>query len=162
MANDNNGNVLEEKVVEKIDKKSTKKVVDKKSTKKVDKKPRKKVEEEIIVNQAQMVVVIYNSGYSDKLFEVAKKLNLNGGTFLKAHGMSKFEAEKFFNVVIEPEKEIALLVVNKEITNKLLSEVYDSIGPNTEVQGIAFAINVDAMTDNLNKQLFPEVKTEEE
>lgn len=162
MANDNNGNVLEEKVVEKIDKKSTKKVVDKKSTKKVDKKPRKKVEEEIIVNQAQMVVVIYNSGYSDKLFEVAKKLNINGGTFLKAHGMSKFEAEKFFNVVIEPEKEIALLVVNKEITNKLLSEVYDSIGPNTEVQGIAFAINVDAMTDNLNKQLFPEVKTEEE
>ena len=162
MANDNNGNVLEEKVVEKIDKKSTKKVVDKKSTKKVDKKPRKKVEEEIIVNQAQMVVVIYNSGYSDKLFEVAKMLNINGGTFLKAHGMSKFEAEKFFNVVIEPEKEIALLVVNKEITNKLLSEVYDSIGPNTEVQGIAFAINVDAMTDNLNKQLFPEVKTEEE
>lgn len=163
MANDNNGNVLEEKMVENTNKKTTtKKVVDKKSTKKVEKKPRKKVEEEIIVNQAQMVVVIYNAGYSDKLFEVAKKLNINGGTFLKAHGMSKFEAEKFFNVVIEPEKEIALLVVNKEITNKLLSEVYDSIGPNTEVQGIAFAINVDAMTDNLNKQLFPEVKNDEE
>lgn len=118
------------------------------------KKNDKKVEESEVVNYAQMVVVIYNSGYSDKLYEVAKKLNINGGTFLKAHGMSKFEAEKFFNVVIEPEKEIALLVVNKEKTNNLLSELYDQIGPNTEVQGIAFAIDVDAMTSNLNDQLF--------
>lgn len=119
------------------------------------KKTEKSVEETVKENKAQMVVVIYNYGYSDKIFEVAKKLNINGGTFLKAHGMSKFEAEKFFNVVIEPEKEIALLVVNKEITNSLLSELYDSVGPNTEVQGIAFAIDVDMMTDNLNKQLFP-------
>lgn len=130
-----------------------------KDSAKVEMKPKKSSSEDA-VNQAQMVMVIYNAGYSDKLFEVAKKLNINGGTFLKAHGMSKFEAEKFFNVVIEPEKEIALLVVNKQITNTLLSEVYEAIGPNTEVQGIAFAINVDAMTDNLNKQLFPESSEE--
>lgn len=149
--------------VEKKEEKIIEKSTEKKHAKKVERKPRKKVEkvEEVIVNQAQMVVVIYNSGYSDKVFEVAKKLNINGGTFLKAHGMSKFEAEKFFNVVIEPEKEIALLVVNKQITNTLLSEVYDTIGPNTNVQGIAFAINVDGMTENLNSQLFPKLSEDD-
>ena len=157
---DNKTENVKENSIENITEKKTEKNSNRKTVKKVDKKPKKKVEEETI-NQAQMVVVIYNAGHSDKLFEVAKKLNINGGTFLNAHGMSKFEAEKFFNVVIEPEKEIALLVVNKEITNKLLSEVYDNLGPNTEVQGIAFAINVDAMTENLNNQLFPENKSEE-
>ena len=126
------------------------------------KKKAEKVQEEVVKeNKAQMVVVIYNSGYSDKIFDVAKKLNINGGTFLKAHGMSKFEAEKFFNVVIEPEKEIALLVVNKEITENLLKELYDNIGPQTEVQGIAFAIDVDAMTSSLNNQIFPKIKQDE-
>ena len=76
--------------------------------------------------------------------------------------MSKFEAEKFFNVVIEPEKEIALLVVNKEITENLLKELYDNIGPQTEVQGIAFAIDVDAMTSSLNNQIFPKIKKDED
>ena len=127
------------------------------------KKKTDKVQEEVIQdNKAQMVVVIYNSGYSDKIFDVAKKLNINGGTFLKAHGMSKFEAEKFFGVVIEPEKEIALLVVNKQITANLLSELYDNIGPKTEVQGIAFAIDVDAMTSSLNDQIFPKKKNEDD
>ena len=127
------------------------------------KKKAEKVQEELVKeNKAQMVVVIYNSGYSDKIFDVAKKLNINGGTFLKAHGMSKFEAEKFFNVVIEPEKEIALLVVNKEITENLLKELYDNIGPQTEVQGIAFAIDVDAMTSSLNNQIFPKIKKDED
>ena len=127
------------------------------------KKKTEKVQEEVVQeNKAQMVVVIYNSGYSDKIFDVAKKLNINGGTFLKAHGMSKFEAEKFFGVVIEPEKEIALLVVSKEITSNLLSELYDNIGPKTEVQGIAFAIDVDAMTSSLNDQIFPKKKSEDD
>lgn len=125
--------------------------------KKIEKSP---VEKEIEM-KAQMVVVIYNSGYSDKLYDIAKRLNINGGTFLKAHGMSKFEAEKFFNVVIEPEKEIALLVVNKEIKDKLLNEIYDCIGPATEVQGIAFSIDVDSMTENLNNQIFPKPKKED-
>ena len=126
------------------------------------KKAEKVLEKEIQENKAQMVVVIYNSGYSDKIFDVAKKLNINGGTFLKAHGMSKFEAEKFFNVVIEPEKEIALLVVNKAITDNLLKELYDNIGPKTEVQGIAFAIDVDGMTSSLHNQIFPKNKKEED
>lgn len=119
-------------------------------------------EPEIQEKSAELVFVIYNAGHSDKLFEVAKKLGINGGTFLNAHGMSKFEAEKFFNIAVEPEKEIALMVVNSLIKDKLLSEIYDTIGPSTAVQGIAFSVKVDSMSENLSKQLFPEEKTDEE
>lgn len=124
---------------------------------------KKTEQEEVEVNQknAELVFVIYNAGHSDKLFEIAKKLNINGGTFLNAHGMSKFEAEKFFDIAIEPEKEIALIVVNGDVKDKLLSEIYDTIGPKTDVQGIAFSVKVDAMSENLSNQLFPEKKEEE-
>lgn len=124
---------------------------------------KKKTEtEEVEVNQknAELVFVIYNAGHSDKLFEIAKKLNINGGTFLNAHGMSKFEAEKFFDIAIDPEKEIALMVVDSAVKDKLLSEIYDTIGPKTDVQGIAFSVKVDAMSENLSNQLFPEKKEE--
>lgn len=119
---------------------------------------RKKQEQnEVLENEksAQLVIVIYNAGNSDKLYEVAKKLDINGGTFLNAHGMSKFEAEKFFDIAIEPEKEIALMVVKSETKDKLLSEIYDTIGPNSSVQSIAFSVKVDAMSENLINQLFP-------
>lgn len=124
---------------------------------------KKTEQEEVEVNQknAELVFVIYNAGHSDKLFEIAKKLNINGGTFLNAHGMSKFEAEKFFDIAIEPEKEIALMVVSSDVKDKLLSEIYDTIGPKTDVQGIAFSVKVDAMSENLSNQLFPEKKEEE-
>lgn len=124
---------------------------------------KKSEQEEVEVNQknAELVFVIYNAGHSDKLFEIAKKLNINGGTFLNAHGMSKFEAEKFFDIAIEPEKEIALMVVSSDVKDKLLSEIYDTIGPKTDVQGIAFSVKVDAMSENLSNQLFPEKKEEE-
>ena len=79
------------------------------------KKTEKNQEEVAVQEKAQMVVVIYNSGYSDKIFEVAKKLNINGGTFLTAHGMSKFEAEKFFNITIQPEKEIVMILAATNI-----------------------------------------------
>ena len=65
----------------------------------------------------EAIFCIVNDGYSEAVMESAKKLGATGGTVIKARGTASKEAETFFHITIEPEKEIALLVVNKQITN---------------------------------------------
>lgn len=109
-------------------------------------------------NKAELVVVISNIGYEQAVSDVARELNVSGGTFIGAHGLSKFEAEKFFNMVIESEKTICLFVVNAKRRNEVLKAFYEKVGLGTEAQGIVFSLPVEAMSENLRRQLFTDKK----
>jgi cobalt-precorrin-5B (C1)-methyltransferase len=53
------------------------------------------------------------------------------------------DAEKFFNITIQPEKEIVMILVNVKIKDAVLKGLYDAIGMETNAQGIAFSLPVD-------------------
>ena len=52
-------------------------------------------------------------------------------------------AEKLFNITIQPEKEIVMILVAHDIRDAVLKSLYDAVGVNTEAQGIAFTLPVD-------------------
>ena len=105
-------------------------------------------------NTAEMIFCIVNQGYEDKVIEAANTIGITGGTFLNAHGLSKLEAEKFFGISIQPEKQIVLMIVPSAKKADILKVLYDTVGITQEAQGIALSIPVDDMTENLKKQLF--------
>ena len=109
-------------------------------------------------NKAELVFIIFNVGYEQLISDIAKDLNISGGTFINAHGLSKFEAEKFFNIAIESEKNICLLVINSNRRNEILKTFYEKAGLGSEAQGIAFSLPVEGLSENLKKQLFSENK----
>ncbi len=102
-----------------------------------------------------MILCIVNQGYEEKVIEAANTVGITGGTFLNAHGFTKLEAEKFFGLTISPEKQMVIMVVPSTKKTDILNVLYDTVGISQDAQGIAFAIPVDDMTDNLKKQLFP-------
>lgn len=112
-------------------------------------------------HKAELVMIIFNIGFENLISEIAKDLNISGGTFLNAHGLSKFEAEKFFNLSIESEKNICLLVVNAKKRNEILKTFYEKAGLGTEAQGIAFSLPVEGLSENLKRQLFTEKTAEQ-
>ncbi len=97
-----------------------------------------------MANQFELIFCIVNLGFSDSVMTAARELDSRiGGTVLNARGTAREEAEKLFNITIEPEKEIVMMLVAKELKEEILHAVYKSVGLNTPGQGIAFSLPVD-------------------
>lgn len=93
----------------------------------------------------EAIFCIVNSGYSEAVMEAAKKVGARGGTVLNARGTAGKEAEKFFGVTVQPEKEIVMIVVAAACKDDVLHALYQEVGLNTPGQGIAFALPVDGV-----------------
>lgn len=94
--------------------------------------------------QYEMIVCIVNAGFSEAVMDAAKEIGARGGTVLSARGTAAKEAERIFQITIQPEKEIVLILVPTKIRDRILHAIYQSVGLNTPGQGIAFALPVDS------------------
>ncbi|MBE7091237.1 MAG: P-II family nitrogen regulator [Clostridiales bacterium] len=86
---------------------------------------------------------IVNSGFAEEAMEIAKACGARGGTILHARGTMSKEAEKLFNITIQPEKEIVMILAKTEGVDAILKGLYSGVGTSTKAQGIVFAIPVD-------------------
>lgn len=90
----------------------------------------------------EVILCIVNAGFADAVMESAKKAGATGGTIVHARGTANPEAEKFFNVAISSDKEMVMILVDKNIKKDVLNALYDDVGLNTEGKGIAFSLPV--------------------
>jgi nitrogen regulatory protein PII len=90
----------------------------------------------------ELILCIVNSGYADEVMDAAKRAGARGGTIINARGTANKDSEIFFNIPIQPEKDVVMLLVNAKIKNDVLHELYKSIGLATPGQGIAFSMEV--------------------
>lgn len=94
----------------------------------------------------EVILCIVNSGFSDVVMEAAREFGASGGTVINARGTASLEAEKLFNVTVQPEKEIVMILVKKEIRDDVLHALYKKVGLETPGQGIAFCLPVTDVT----------------
>ena len=90
----------------------------------------------------EVIFCVVNAGYSDLVMDAAKEVGARGGTVMNAKGTANREAEQFFNIAIQPEKEIVMILVNKDIKDDVLHAIYKHAGLKSEGSGIAFAMPV--------------------
>ena len=100
----------------------------------------------------EVILCIVNNGFSDFVMNVAKKYGARGGTVISGRGTAAKDAEKFFNITIQPEKEIVLILVNNKIAK-----------PSTEIKvGDIITINYYKKTMEVKvKSITPSVKKDE-
>lgn len=91
----------------------------------------------------QMVICIVNTGFSPIVMEAAKEAGARGGTIIHGRGTANREAEKLFQIVVQPDKEIVMIIVKSEIKDQVLKSINAKAGLETEGQGIAFSLPVD-------------------
>ena len=94
--------------------------------------------------QHEVIFCIVNAGFSDAVMDAAKEFGARGGTVIHARGTANSEAEKLFQITVQPEKEIVMILVSSEIKNDILHALYRAVGLKTPGQGIAFSMPVDA------------------
>ena len=91
----------------------------------------------------EVILCVVNSGVSESAMEAAREFGARGGTVFRARGTANLEAEKMLNILIQPEKEVLMILVDSSIKDDILHALYKAVGLNTPGQGIAFSLPVD-------------------
>ena len=93
-------------------------------------------------NNHEVIFAIVNSGFAEDVMDVAREQGVRGGTILNARGVTKEEAAAFFGISLHSEKEIQMMVVEKDIRDRVLNAIYKEMGMAKAAQGIAFSLPV--------------------
>ena len=94
----------------------------------------------------QLIVCIVNAGYSQNVMEAARAAGARGGSIIRGRGSANPEAEEFFNITIQPYKEVVLILVPDDIKDAVMTAVFKNSGLSTDGQGIAFSLPVERTT----------------
>ncbi len=90
----------------------------------------------------QAIFVIVDRGRAEDAIEAASQAGARGGTIFHARGAGAAETSTLFSMEIEPEKEIALIITNKEKTKPIVDSVAKAMGIEDPAGGIIFVQDV--------------------
>ena len=93
-------------------------------------------------NNHEVIFAIVDSGYAEDVMDVAREQGVRGGTILNARGVAGQEAAAFFGITLHTEKEILMMVVEKDIRDNVLNAIYKQMGMAKKARGIAFSLPV--------------------
>lgn len=74
-----------------------------------------------------LITVVVNKGNAEDALEAAQEAGATGGTIINARGAGKNETSKFCLLDIEPEKEILLLITEKEKTDDIVRSINEKM-----------------------------------
>lgn len=97
-------------------------------------------------SQYELVLCIVNAGFSQNVMEAARAVGAKGGTIVRARGTANPESEEFFNITIQPDKEMVMILARKEIKDDIMHAVYKACGPASDGQGLVFSLPVNRTT----------------
>lgn len=101
--------------------------------------------EEIAMENAsthELILIIMNKGYTEEVMELARSADATGGTALHARRVGVREAERFFGVSIQPEKEVVMILTPSERRRGIMEAVAEKAGIGTPAKCILFSLPV--------------------
>lgn len=98
-----------------------------------------------------LIVIIANEGFADEIMEEIKKLGVKGGTIINGNSSVSPNAEKLYGITINKEKDCLLVIVDKNIKNKVLKSVH-TLNETHNMSAIAFTLPISDASSNLVKQ----------
>ena len=93
-------------------------------------------------NNHEVIFANVNAGFAEEAMEVAREQGVRGGTILNARGVVNEDAAAFFGITLHADKEILMMVVEKDIKDKVLNALYSRMGMAKQAKGIAFSLPV--------------------
>ncbi|MDR0557727.1 MAG: hypothetical protein LBG43_07680 [Treponema sp.] len=90
-----------------------------------------------------VIISILNNGYSDEFMKTAREAGSRGGTVISARGLSSQKAKKFLGISIQDEKEIIIMLTDREKSLGIMQAVSAAYGASSKAEGIVFSLPAD-------------------
>lgn len=92
-------------------------------------------------SEHELIVAIYEKGYTDLVMEAAREAGARGGTTIRAKGTAA-GAAKFFGLSIAEEKEMVFIVSNSEKKKDIMKAIMQKAGVDTKAHAVVFSLPV--------------------
>ena len=102
-------------------------------------------EKPVMNSTHELVVVIINEGCSDMVMAAARPAGATGGTVLAGKGTGARESEKFLGISLANEKDVVLIVAEKQKKANIMKAIMEKAGPGTPAAAICFSLPVTAV-----------------
>ena len=90
----------------------------------------------------QLIVTIINKGRSEEIIKASRAAGAEGGTVIYGRGIGIHERQMFLGIPIEPEKELVLTIIPRNLTEKVLNAIVEAGDLNKPGSGIAFVLDL--------------------
>ena len=90
----------------------------------------------------EIINIICNQGYAEEIMEAARNVGAGGGTILNGRGTGTPDDLKFFGVSLVPEKEMLLILVDKQKVDEVFAAVTSLPCLKETGSGIAYTLPV--------------------
>jgi len=98
-------------------------------------------EEKNMYSDYELIVAIYEKGYTDMVMDAARAAGAGGGTTIRAKGTGG-NVEKFFGVSLAQEKEIVFIVSDVEKKKDIMKAIMQNAGVDTKAHALVFSLPV--------------------
>ena len=100
-------------------------------------------EENTMQSSHELIVAIYERGYTDMVMDAAREAGAGGGTTISAKGTAA-GAQKFFGVSLADEKEMVFIVSSVEKKKDIMKAIMVNAGMDTKAHALVFSLPVSA------------------
>ncbi len=90
----------------------------------------------------EVIFAIVDADHSEDAMAIAREKGVRGGTIISCRGVVQENEATFFGINIHAEKEILMMVVEKEIRDDVLHALYKQMGAQAKSQDIVFSLPV--------------------
>ncbi|MDR1072526.1 MAG: hypothetical protein LBL45_02475 [Treponema sp.] len=102
-----------------------------------------KMEAKTVEIKNNVIISILNNGYSDEFMKTAREAGARGGTVISARGLSSQKTKKFLGISIQDEKEIIIILTDREKSLGIMQAVSAAYGASSKAEGIVFSLPAD-------------------
>ena len=89
----------------------------------------------------ELIIAIYQKGYTDLVMDAAREAGARGGTTINAKGTAA-QTEKFFGIALAEEKEIVMIVSTSEQKKDIMKAIMQKAGVETKAHAVVFSLPV--------------------
>lgn len=89
----------------------------------------------------ELIIAIYQKGYTDVVMDAARAAGAGGGTTISAKG-TVAGTEKFFGIALAEEKEIVMIVSTAEQKKDIMKAIMQNAGVDTKAHAVVFSLPV--------------------
>ncbi|SCG81671.1 nitrogen regulatory protein P-II [Proteiniborus sp. DW1] len=90
----------------------------------------------------EVLFTIVERGVGQEVVDTATAAGSRGATIINARGSGAHEKEMFFSMNIEPEKEIVMMIIEKEKSDKIIKAIKEAMHIDEPGKGVMFAMDV--------------------
>jgi len=89
-----------------------------------------------------VIISVVNRGKAEDVIEAAQATGSKGGTIINGRGSGIHETTKLFNMVIEPEKEVVMILSKEDVAENIIAAIREKLEIDKPGNGIIFVQDV--------------------